>query len=371
MNKCPYFGSCGGCSLQHVPYETQLLQKRDKLAKLIHFEDIEVMSDEPYAYRNRMDFIFSKEGLGLRKKGDWKTIIPITHCAIANEKVNTLLTEINTYFKNPDYFDIHRHAGTFKYAVIRAPQHTSAISFVLNEDSSKLGQAVDAIKTFATTTSAEHIIITYVPQQSDVSISGEYAVIKGEDMLRETFLNHTFEYSVQGFFQNNTVMAEKMQAYIHNRITDWANTLPLHEYQLLDLYGGVGTFGIINSALFKKTLIVENDTHCIAAAKLNIEKNKITTAQALVLDAMQIKKLELDQKLFLITDPPRSGMHQKTVEDINRRKPKIILYISCNIEELSKDIIKFKQYKLTRAALFDLFPQTPHVEAIVELVLQE
>jgi tRNA/tmRNA/rRNA uracil-C5-methylase (TrmA/RlmC/RlmD family) len=70
----------------------------------------------------------------------------------------------------------------------------------------------------------------------------------------------------------------------------------------------------------------------------------------------------------VITDPPRSGMHPDTVIDLNKRKPKAIIYISCNIQQLSKDIPKFYDYDLKSAALFDLFPQTPHCEGVVELV---
>jgi 23S rRNA (uracil747-C5)-methyltransferase len=64
-------------------------------------------------------------------------------------------------------------------------------------------------------------------------------------------------------------------------------------------------------------------------------------------------------------------MHPKTIEQLNKLKPKAIIYISCNIEQLGKDLPKFKDYDTKNVAMFDLFPHTPHVEAIVELMLKE
>jgi tRNA/tmRNA/rRNA uracil-C5-methylase (TrmA/RlmC/RlmD family) len=201
-----------------------------------------------------------------------------------------------------------------------------------------------------------------------MSISEEFFIVKGKDMLTENYLNKEFTYSVQGFFQNNTPMAEKMHEYVHTLCKK-------HESKtitLLDLYAGVGTFGINNCEFFKNLFIIESDKHCIMAAKINIEKNNIKNAEIIEMDAMQLKKVELpDKDLFVITDPPRSGMHPKTIDQLNKLRPKVIIYISCNIEQLGKDLPKFKDYELKSTAMFDLFPHTPHVEAIVELSLKE
>jgi tRNA/tmRNA/rRNA uracil-C5-methylase (TrmA/RlmC/RlmD family) len=64
-------------------------------------------------------------------------------------------------------------------------------------------------------------------------------------------------------------------------------------------------------------------------------------------------------------------MHPKTIDQLNKLKPKVIIYISCNIEQLGRDLPKFKDYKLKSSALFDLFPHTPHAEGVVELILKE
>lgn len=361
---CRFFGNCGGCSLQHISYAEQLKNKRNFLAPAIKFEDIKVFFGKPLHYRNRMDFIFHSTGLGFRKKHSFQNITDIDNCPIANEELNVLLREIRDFFKHPDFFDLSKKTGTFRCAVIRTPKKDSSISFVLNESSKKLGEAIEQIKKFAAHTSANNIIVTYVNPAVDESFSSEFFVVKGSDLLKENYLGREFVYSVQGFFQNNSEMAEKMQAYCNNIL----QTYNTKDASLLDLYGGVGTFGIINASLFKTVTIIENDKHCIDAANKNIELNKIKNANAIVLDAKNLKKIQFDKNLFVILDPPRIGMDQKTIEHLNKIKPEVILYISCNIIQLGKDIQKFKGHSIKSAALFDLFPQTNHSEAVVELV---
>lgn len=364
---CPYFNECGGCSLQHIDYVTQLDNKRSRLAQVISCEDIKVFSGNEYGYRNRMDFIFHSKGLGFRKKDKWQIIIDVDRCVISNEKINLLLNEVRSFFKHPDYFDLKKQTGSMKYCVIRATKESSSISFVLNEDSSTISEVIDKIKDFINITTADNIIVTYVPKQTDESISAEFYVEKGTDMLKGSLLGKTFLFSVQGFFQNNTEMAEKMHDYVNNLLKQY-NTKNAH---LLDLYAGVGTFGIINSDLFKTVKVVESVKPCIDAANLNFKENNITNAEAILLDAEKIRRLTFLTPLYVITDPPRSGMHEKTIQHLRELKPEVIVYISCNIEQLGKDIPKFKGYKVKSAALFDLFPQTNHCEAIVELVLEQ
>lgn len=361
---CIYFGKCGGCSLQHIGYAIQLDNKKKSLEHATGLKDIKVFSADEYHYRNRMDMIFHKAGLGLRQKGKWYNLIDIEECSISNDRLNNLIKEIRGFFISNDYFDINKNTGTFRYAVIRTPKNDSSISFVLNSESKRLTEAVEKIKEFSTKTNANNIIITYVPHNTQESISNDYFVVNGKDVIRETYLNKEFLFSVQGFFQNNTIMAEKMHEYVHKLLSSY-NTKQAH---LLDLYGGVGTFGIINSALFKNITIIEDSKQCIDAADLNIKNNNINNAKAIILDAKNLKKIDFPKPLFVITDPPRSGMHPKTIEQLKKLKPEVIIYISCNITQLKKDILKFKDYRLNSAAMFDLFPQTNHSESIVELV---
>lgn len=364
---CKYFGECGGCTAQHIEYSTQLENKKKMVQRYLKFENLQVFSGSPYGYRNRMDMVFSGRGIGFRKKGGWQDIVDVDFCAISNKRLNELITEVRQNFRHVEVYDVRKRCGTFRYAVIRAPQNDSSISFVLNSDSSSIAAAVEKIKEFAKITTANNILVTYVPSKTDVSISSDFFAIKGSDMLKETYLGKTFFYSAQGFFQNNYEMASKMHEYCNALLKKYDTK----DATLLDMYGGVGCFGLVNADLFKSVTTIESVKECIDAAQKNIAANNAKNAHAIVLDAMHMGRLHLGTPLYVITDPPRSGMHEKAILKLKEHKPEVIIYISCNVEQLGKDIPKFKGYDLKSAAMFDLFPQTPHVECIAELVRKQ
>lgn len=365
--KCVYFGKCGGCSFQHIDYPAQLENKQKTLFNAINYSGIKVFSGNEYSYRNRMDMVFHPGGIGFREKGTWKRVVDVEKCEVSNLKLNQLISEIRDFFGNGiDSFDLVKHNGTFRYAVIRSPENDSAVSFVLNADSSQLDSAIEKIKEFSKRTSANSILVARVPKNSDVSISPDYFVVKGPESISETFQDKKFNFPVQGFFQNNYAMASEMHSYV-NCLLKKHETNDAH---LLDLYAGVGTFGIINSALFKDVKIVESEGPSIECAKKNLEENKINNAEAIALDAKYLKRIAPEKPLFVITDPPRSGMHPKTMQHLNELKPEVIFYVSCNANQLGKDLPKFRDYEIKSAALFDLFPQTPHFESVVELALR-
>jgi len=402
--RCPYYGKCGGCDAQHIDYATQLEQKKRALAdalkcKDFSADDVAVFSDNEYGYRNRMDMAFwnnwflsagrelpegdnGRDRLGFRGKGKWFEVVDIDKCAISNDRLNELLAEVRAFFVDTDEdfdaYDLNKKTGAFRYSVIRTPAGDSSICFILNADSTRLDEAMVRVKKFALGggngsagswkgCSANNVSVAYVGSETDVSVSEEFFVIKGSDMLIGDLMGKKFEFSVQGFFQNNSAMAEKMHRYVHELLEksdrgQWAF--------LLDLYGGVGTFGINNADLFHKVLTVESFAPSIDSAKKNIERNKVANAEAMVLDAQYLKRLSLPSKdLYVITDPPRAGMHPKTIEHLRKAKPKVIIYISCNVSQLKSDLPKFTDYKVKSAAVFDLFPQTRHMESVVEMEL--
>jgi 23S rRNA (uracil1939-C5)-methyltransferase len=232
---------------------------------------------------------------------------------------------------------------------------------VLNTNSSKISSAVAQIKEFSKITSADSIIVAY---SLGDSVSEDFFVVKGKETVNENYLGKDFSYSVQGFFQANHEVAEKMHEYCRKLFQkyDTGNAM------LIDLYGGVGTFGIINSDLFRKVFVVEKFKPSAELAKINIEMNGANNAEVLCADARHIARLDFSGPVFVIADPPRSGMDQKTIEILNKILPDVIIYVSCNPAQLGKDIKKFRKYAIKSAALFDMFPQTSHFEAVVELV---
>lgn len=350
---CKYFGKCNGCTSQHLDYATQLENKRRNVVNAIKFDDITVVHGEEYFYRNKMDLLFKEEKIGFRNKEN--KIIDIEDCVIADKRLTELLKEIRIVFKT--------QAGIMS-AVIRTPTNNSCINFILDKNSMNLKECVEKIKEFSKKTSADNVLVSHAEKtEKGIEIKESFAE-KGTVFLRETYLGKEFIYSALGFFQNNSAVAEKMQTYVNDLLKKYETK----NSALLDLYAGVGTFGIINSYFFKNVIIAENDKNCIEAANKNIILNNAKNTSALVLDAKKLKKISLPKELFVITDPPRSGMDEETVTQLKKLEPEVIIYISCSLSQLKKDIPKFKKYKIKSAAIFDMFPQTNHIESVVELI---
>jgi len=374
MAICSYFESCAGCTLQHMSYQSQLQKKKENLSTLLKkysFPELKVFYGEEFSYRNRMEFIAYPNGLGLRAK-EGRKIVDIDHCPISLPKINTILSEVRKGF-----FQVHSSAlplhRLMKGVVIRATLlGDSSLSFVLNEDHPKAAaeekeKIVGVIKEFSATTTAKNVVVTFVPSEKDDFYSSNYLVIKGNDFLQEKLSGRIFSFSIQGFFQNNSAMAEQMLDYVRKILLKY----PTNTAELLDLYSGVGIFGVTCGELFQKTIFVESFSESITFAKKNSMENRLKNFSAHTLHAHQLSRLKLSSDLYVITDPPRIGMEEKAIIQLNTLKPKVIVYVSCNPQQLSKDLAKFKRYTIKSVALFDLFPQTWHGEVVVELVRKE
>ncbi|MBU0758174.1 MAG: 23S rRNA (uracil(1939)-C(5))-methyltransferase RlmD [Nanoarchaeota archaeon] len=365
MMQCKYYGRCGGCTTQHIEYPTQVKNKTNLVSRAVGFTDVKSFFDSPYNYRNRMDFHFHKKGIGLREKGNKHGLIDVDDCPISNEGVNKLLTELKAFFNDNDSYDPIRKAGTFICVSIRKTGIDSGLNFVLNDESMKLTQATERIKEYAKISGADNIVITYSPYEPDENSEIITYAVKGEEFMKERLLDREFFFPVQGFFQNNTEVAGMMQKYVKELIDRYG----FRKETLVDLYGGVGTFGILNAESFSKVFIIEEFAKAIDAAKMNAGDAEIEKIECRAMKAHSIKKLGLKAPLTVIVDPPRSGMDPKTILSLLEKSPEVIIYISCNPLQLGKELDKLKKtFKIVSAAMFDMFPQTSHAEAVVELV---
>ncbi len=372
---CKYFGTCGGCSTQHVPYAVQLENKKQRIISALKKNNIPVPaqihihSGEPYFYRNRMDFLFTAKGLGLRMKVNPGAILPVDECVIANKKVNELLAEVQRWFlEHTQQLDLK----TLAFVIIRAAEHTasSAIVFVLSESSTKHAAHTALIEQFAQHTTAENVILGFLSGSADNDVQDCYAV-KGSLVMKERLCDVPITFSSFSFFQNNTQMAEQMIRHC----AAFFVTQNIDKATLLDLYGGAGTFGLSFAHQFARTIIMDTKGPNIMCAEqagkaMNLRNLHIVRADAKTLarHARTLGLHTLNQQLFVITDPPRIGMDQKAIKALLDLSPKAIIYISCNPMQMTKELKRFmKQYTLASLALFDLFPQTNHIEAIAVL----
>ncbi|MFH1248616.1 MAG: methyltransferase [archaeon] len=356
---CRYFNKCNGCSLQHIDYEVQIEHKKQKAEKALGIGRVEVFQGSPYNYRNRLDLLFGKDSLGLRAKNSPSTVIDIERCEIVNEGVNELITEIRKHFLKNTFTSL-------KSLILRVSSMEKSIVFLLSRKESDLKNAIDSIRDFSKSTIADNVSVAYEGEDNSDLVQDAF-LIKGNELMKEKIMGKEFSYSLTGFFQTNTEIAEKMNKFCNDIILKEDTK----KNALIDLYGGVGVFGIVNANLFKEVAVVDNDFASMNASNFNVEKNEAKNIKVYNIDAQYVKRVSFKEPFYAIIDPPRSGMHQKTIEYLKVSKPQKIIYVSCNLEQLRKDIAKFKNYELGRTALFDMFPQTNHIEMIVEMNLKK
>jgi 23S rRNA (uracil-5-)-methyltransferase RumA len=373
---CPVFGACGGCSFQDVPYEEQVATKRKEV--LSGFQrfgldvpgDVAVESGPPYGYRNRMDFVFSPAGLGQKRRHKFAQVVPFETCPISNPRINGLLAAVNAWhLENAaalDDFNLVEQTGTLRYATIRSSLFSgdSTVTFILNADSTELARHEELIARFADRTDARNVLAGYVPHRSGMSITDRFRVVKGREILYEVLFDKRLWYHSQGFFQNNSVVTEKMIEFASRALADRADVL-------VDLYGGVGTFGLCLNRNADEVIIVENNGKSTDCAELNIRENAAANVRVVNAQAEGPGGMVLEpgpRRSVFVVDPPRPGLHRKVLKYLKTVRPERIVYVSCNPAKQAEDIYGLQpEFRVSDLRLFDMFPQTPHCESVALL----
>lgn len=370
---CPQKEVCGSCSWSHILYEKQLAQKLSDIngsfaIKKLNLKcDSIIPSPKTAHYRNRMDFAIDFEGrVGLKEKGKWWKVIDGHGCFLADEKIDILFSHVRQWAKTCglSFWDRKAHIGLLRYAVIRcATLGETMITIVTSVPDEKEGpQTVRSnilqlaeLAQATTTVWAQNSTIT------DVSFGDHLEVISGPGFLMEEICGVQYRISPQAFFQTNSYAASELLKTVKEFCGD------LCEKTLLDLYCGTGFFATALAPQTKKTIGVEISKDAIADAKMNADLNGVT------IDCHEAKTEDFDWSTFgadiVILDPPRSGMHDKALQDVLRVKPKTIVYVSCNPKNFAREMVFLQKiYRVEKIRAIDMFPHTPHVELVTKLV---
>lgn len=379
---CSIYGKCGGCLSGHEPDKAILEAKVESMKRLVANLEIAVENSEPQIfegehqkYRNKMDYALSQYGPALRMRKKFFHLLPIQICGIANESSNAVLEHIKDWFSENAVssltFDQISKEGVFRYSVIRSPENSTdtTVTFILNQnaDENQQKKALDLIKIFADNTPIVNVLVGYVHNKTDVSSVPEPTIIKGDVYLTEKLSEISYKFHSQGFFQVNTKMAENMVEYVKNNIDTNSSR------DIVDLFGGVGTFGIYSAAGLenKKVHVIDNNPVNIDCAQINCQANNIKSYNCVCLDAKELESYfetnNLAGECDIIADPPRVGFHKKTISFINSVKPNKLIYLSCNPSNIEQLNYLKDNYSVEKYAIFDMFPQTGHIEAIFVL----
>ena len=322
---CPYFGICGGCTLQTLSYEKGIDYKKEKVINyfkkmglIINPNVIE--NDMPYNYRNKITLKVVNGVIGYFKLNS-HSVVEIKKCILAEDCINDVINIIsNMKIINGE-------------VIIRCNYNKEILIIINTQDKINIPALNKNIK--------------------GITLNNE--VIYGDDYFYEEINNIKYKVSYQAFFQVNRNVASKMFKLVEDFVND--------NDCVLDLYSGVGTLGLSASKKAKNVLGVEINKDAVRNANENAVINKLNNAKFIYSDASNIKNIDVAFNK-LIVDPPRAGLSTDVIDFINNKLPDEIIYISCDYHTQARDLKLLNNYEIINSYICDLFSYTYHVECI-------
>jgi len=387
--KCRYHKQCGGCQIQALNYERQLLFKTDKVrnnlqriggfsSELLNriMEPI-VGMDTPYHYRNKAQF-----PVGETKDGELVTgfyagrthvIIPNTDCVLGVEENRVILETVLQYMKENRIAPYNETTGegVVRHILIRKGFATGEIMtcVIINTDALlHQDRLVDALSKIKGMTS---ISVNINKKKTNVIMGDVCHTIWGNETITDVIGGVSFSISPMSFYQVNPIQTEKL----YHLALEYAGLTGTET--VCDLYCGIGTISLIMAKKAKKVYGIEIVQQAIDDARKNAERNHINNAAFYVGKAEEVlPRLYEEEGLYadvICVDPPRKGCDEQCLATMVKMAPKKIVYVSCDSATLARDLkyLCANGYVLKRGGLVDMFPQTVHVETIVGLQRQD
>lgn len=378
--RCKHVGTCGGCSWQQKSYEAQLKYKQEKLVSLFPVEPLLLIPcDDPWEYRNKMEFSFSqnKEGekfLGLmiaRSKG---RVLNLEECHLTSSWFTEVLSAVRDWWEKSPLRAYHSYSdtGTLRTLTLREGKTTGDKMVFLtisgNPEYCIPGKEILSFKEAVRKVIDSPSLFLRI-QRIAKGIQTEFYEMHlgGPEQIVETLhVNERdlkFKISPDSFFQPNPKQAEKL----FTRALEIA--APKKTDTVFDLYCGTATLAIVFAPYVKRVVGIELSHYAVCDGEVNIAVNG--------LDNITIHQGDVGEKLkemskipdLVIIDPPRSGLNPKALKHLIRLGPKKILYISCNPTTQSENINELLKegYDLKIVQGVDQFPHTVHLETIALL----
>jgi 23S rRNA (uracil1939-C5)-methyltransferase len=382
---CPYFApasglACGGCAWQHIAYEEQLRIKTARLAQLVRDAVPSAPAplpmraatplDDPWRYRHKVHFVFGLPRAESRRlserRGDElvighyargsRQVVAVDQCPVHDDRGNAIA------------FALHRacasaRAGrTLKSVAVRVASSTSetlATVVVANTGDKALRRATnDAMHGDAAPTSLH---LNVHPKGDAYIFGSETRRIAGPARIREDLAGVTFLISPTAFFQTNVRAAEEIVRLVLAAVPE--------DSTVLDLYAGAGLFALPLARRGDRVVAIEENRAAVADGVASRELSGIAEDRCRFIASSVERALRRRTTLdAVVLDPPREGCSREVLNAVfGELSPKTAVYVSCNPETLARDltIIATRGYTIRSIQPVDMFPHTPHIEAVV------
>lgn len=329
---CPYFYRCGGCHYQHARYEFQVEQKRAiveetlrRLGKVEPPGDISIITGEPWGYRNRTQFHIEGGRLGYFGFGT-HDLVAVERCPISSPKINDALSALTHMIRDK-----------------RWPRFVRSVELFTNEQQVQVNVR-----------ESERPVARRFFDWCAEAIPGF-----APDFIEYRAGAETYRVGRNSFFQVNRFLTERLV----ERALEGAEG-----QSALDLYAGVGLFSLPLARRFAQVDAVESGGGAVRDLEFNAQRAGVAVTAHRSSAESFLDSLSQTPDLVL-ADPPRAGLGKVAVRALLRLKPPRIAIVSCDPSTLARDlaVLTAGGYRLKRLTLVDLFPQTFHIETIVNL----
>jgi len=391
---CEHYGVCGGCQWQILPYSEQLRYKQqqvcDNLTRIGKIELPEIStivgSAKTEFYRNKLEFTFSnkrwmteeeilsgkpidnRNALGFHIPGMFDKVLDINTCWLQDPISDRIRNEIKSFALKNDFpfFDLRNQNGFLRNIIIRTSTtgEIMLIAVFFEDDSLRREMLLSHLfDRFPEITSLLYIINR---KANDTITDLEVCRFKGNDSIFEVMEGLKFKIGPKSFYQTNSE-----QAYILYRIArDFAGLTG--KERVYDLYTGTGTIANFLAKDALQVIGIEYVPEAVEDARINSELNGITNTLFFAGDMKDLLNEAFIEKYgrpdVILTDPPRTGMHENVIKTILFAEPQRIVYVSCNPATQARDLNALSsRYKVKKVQPVDMFPHTCHIENIVLL----
>jgi 23S rRNA (uracil1939-C5)-methyltransferase len=373
-----------GAPWQVLPYELQLEEKQrqvtDALERIGGFDKppvrLIVPAVEQWRYRNKLEYSFGTDEdgqlvLGFHRPGRWNDIDDVSDDILASEAINAVRERVKAWCREQGLsaYDRRSQGGFLRNLVVREGRRSGQLQARLVTSRGEFEK-----DQFAAAADVHGVLWTQVESVAETTREGKTEQIAGKGKIDEEL--HTpggdtlrFRISSEAFFQTNTEMAE----VLYGVAGDLAGLTGRE--RVFDLFSGIGTIALTLSLSAGEVWGVESVEKAVANAISNARLNGVDNARFFAGDvrtAMRPLVEEAGRPDVVVVDPPRAGLSQKIVRRILEAEPEKVVYVSCNPTTLAPNARQLADagYELKAVQPVDMFPQTPHIEAVALLERQ-
>ncbi len=370
---CPHVERCGGCQLQHAHYTEQLAQKRlileDALRRIGKMADVSlapvIPSPRPYGYRQvlRLGVGQGKDGLflGFYEAGT-QQLLSVETCFLVDDPVRGIIDSVRAKLRSARTDGLHIESVEIRWSQLEGGGLLIFRGHVQTKE-----QVEYLMKACVDVPHVKGLLFEFTDssKQEEGFSKRQKPMVQGMDYFWEAYGELRLKIGFRSFMQANWEVFQ----LLGNTVVEWLGSVK--GQRILELYAGTGPLGLRLAKRGGHVTCVEGNPFAVHDARDSIRENNISGCRVKI-SSVEAYLMTVQAGVYdaILLDPPRTGLNPKIIESLGTFHIPRLLYLSCDAPSLARDCQKLKEkgYMIRRMQPFDMFPQTAHLETLVEFV---